>query len=111
MTIGLDEASQRKLLALCFELVASVSPGNLAKRGERLPDTLVSPFAIRELSDLLEEWAPGAAQKIRDAVAERNAAAAIARHEQQVARARQIDAERHAAPVDQEARRALPKYR
>ena len=104
-------STDQKMLQLCAALIASVSADNLAKRGDRLHSTLVDPFAIRELADLVEELAPGAVAKIREYAAERRALAAQARAEIVRARAVQIDAERRAQPVDPEPRRALPKYR
>jgi len=111
MPFALELGKERRMLALCLELVASVSPENLAKRGDRLPSTLVDPFAIRELADMIEELVPGAAQKVRDETAARARAAAEKRLQAAATRARQIDAERRAAPVDPGPRRALPKYR
>ena len=106
---GLSEGEQRKLLSLCFEIVASVSNANLAKRGTHLNSTLVDPFAIRELADMLEELSPGAADKVREARAAQIARARAAWHAKAVERARQLDAQRAAEPVDSYASRALPQ--
>lgn len=111
LPFSMELGDQRTMLGLCVALLASVSADNLAKRGDSLHSTLVDPFVIRELADLVEKVAPDAVQAVRDQMAARRIAAAEARRRQATERAALIDAERRAAPVDQHAQRALPKYR
>lgn len=111
LPFSMELGAQRMMLGLCVALIASVSPDNLARRGDGLHSTLVDPFAIRELADLVEQVAPGVVQDVRDQMAARRIATAEARRRQAHARAELLDAERRAAPVDEAPRRALPKYR
>ena len=108
---SLELGDQRKLLGLCVALCASVSADNLARRGDSLHSTLVDPFVIRELADLVDRIAPDAVQGVRDQMAARRIAAAEAARRRARERAELLDAERRALPTDQHATRALPKHR
>ncbi len=65
MVTDLDPA--RQIVAAALDMLASVSATTIAKKGEHLPSTLVDPFALRRLADLLEEYLPGSVAKVREA--------------------------------------------
>jgi hypothetical protein len=62
---GLTLDEQKKLLALCLDVLRSVSKANLARRGNSLSRTQVNPFAIRALADYVEKLIPGALDQAR----------------------------------------------